>query len=161
MFVTCSRVRPSSFQYCSTITNVDNASPLWNRTLRRNSHLRAACGAGDAHDLQAAGVARNLSLQATSVASIARTTECVGQYGVCDLPNYVGLENTKNFVMKPRNSPTQGKPNPSKIRLKVGFGPLFPLLRMFFFGVEIDFIHGTDHNKTNETILSANAPTVV
>ena len=31
-----------------------------------------------------------------------------------------------NITMKPSNSPTQGQPNPTKIRLKVTFGPLFP-----------------------------------
>ena len=31
-----------------------------------------------------------------------------------------------NIITKPSNSPTQGQPNPIKIRLKVAFGPLFP-----------------------------------
>ena len=51
------------------------------------------------------------------------------RYMIYDIPNYVGLENIHskvNIIMKPTNSPTQGQPNPTKIRLKVAFGPLFP-----------------------------------
>ena len=44
-----------------------------------------------------------------------------------------------NIFMKPTNSPTQGKPNPRKIRLKVAFGPLFPTANHFSW-VRIDLI---------------------
>ena len=30
-----------------------------------------------------------------------------------------------HVIVKPTNSPTQGQPNPTKISLKVAFGPLF------------------------------------
>ena len=40
-----------------------------------------------------------------------------------------------NIIMKPTNSPTQGQPNPKKIRLKVAFGPLFPTAKYFFGGL--------------------------
>ena len=36
--------------------------------------------------------------------------------------------------MKPTNSPTQGQPNPTKNRLKVAIGPLFPTANIFFVG---------------------------
>ena len=44
-----------------------------------------------------------------------------------------------NIIMKPTNSPTQGQPNPRKIRLKVAFGPLFPTANNFSW-VGIDFM---------------------
>ena len=45
----------------------------------------------------------------------------INHWGVHDLPNNVGLENTYlvNVIIKPTNSPTQGQPNPRKIRFKV------------------------------------------
>ena len=39
-----------------------------------------------------------------------------------------------HIIMKPTNSPNQGKPNPRKNRLKVAFGPLFPTADYFFVG---------------------------
>ena len=60
-----------------------------------------------------------------------------------------------NIIMKPMNSPTQGQPNPRKIRLKVAFGPLFPT-RDIFWWVGIDFISETDCEKPNPTTFSAN-----
>ena len=41
--------------------------------------------------------------------------------------------------MKPPNSPTQGQPNPRKIRVKVAFGPRFPTADNFSW-VGIDFM---------------------
>ena len=41
--------------------------------------------------------------------------------------------------MKPANFPTQGQPNPRKLRSKVAFGPLFPTANIFSW-VGIDFI---------------------
>ena len=55
--------------------------------------------------------------------------------GVRHLPNSVGLETISIFIMKPSNSPTQGQPNPSNIRLKVAFGPLSPHSKYFFRGL--------------------------
>ena len=40
-------------------------------------------------------------------------------------------------IMKPTHSPTQGQPNPRKMRLKVPFGPLFPTANNFS-GVGVD-----------------------
>ena len=40
-----------------------------------------------------------------------------------------------NIIMKPTNPPTQGQPNPWKIRLKVAFGPLFPTAKIIFRGL--------------------------
>ena len=57
--------------------------------------------------------------------------------------------------MKPTNSPTQGQPNPRKIRLKVAFGPLFPTANNFSW-VGIDFVEGTDYKEPNRTKFSAN-----
>ena len=57
--------------------------------------------------------------------------------------------------MKPSNSPTQGQPNPRKIRSKVTFGPLFPTAN-YFSGVEIGFTLETDYKKPNPTKFSAN-----
>ena len=42
--------------------------------------------------------------------------------------------------MKPTNSPTQGQPNPRKIRVKAAFGPLFPTANNCRW-VGIDFIN--------------------
>ena len=39
-----------------------------------------------------------------------------------------------HVIMKPTNSPTQGKPIPRKIRSKVAFGPLFRTAFFFFVG---------------------------
>ena len=39
--------------------------------------------------------------------------------------------NDMSIIMKPSNSPTQGQPNPTRIRLKVVFGPLFPTANVF------------------------------
>ena len=44
-----------------------------------------------------------------------------------------------NIIVKPTNSPIQGRPNPRKIRLKVASGPLFPTANEFSW-VGIDFI---------------------
>ena len=60
--------------------------------------------------------------------------------GSCGCLTFIGcLQYTKfcwvgkhaNIVMKPSNSPTQGQPNPRKIRLKVASGPLFPTANIF------------------------------
>ena len=50
--------------------------------------------------------------------------------------------------MTPTNSPTQGQPNPRKIRLKVAFGPLFPTANIFSW-VGVGFMQETDYKKTN------------
>ena len=51
-----------------------------------------------------------------------------------------------NIVMKPTNSPTQGQPNPRKIRLKVALGLLFPTV-FFFVGWDWFYIG----NRLQET----------
>ena len=56
-------------------------------------------------------------------------------FGASDLPNNVGLLNMylENIIMKPTNSPTQGQPNPRKI--KVAFwATFFPTAKYFFVG---------------------------
>ena len=64
----------------------------------------------------------------------------------CDLPNYVGMENLYvNIIMKPTNSPTQGQPNPRKIRRKVAFGPLYPTARIFSWVGIVFFVDETDY----------------
>ena len=58
-----------------------------------------------------------------------RTTWVLG----CDtyqVPNYWAGKH-KNILMEPTNSPTQGQPNPTTIRLKVAIGPLFPTANDF------------------------------
>ena len=42
------------------------------------------------------------------------------------------------IIMKSTNPPTQGQPNPRKIRLQVAFGPLFPTENIFSW-VGVDF----------------------
>ena len=60
--------------------------------------------------------------------------------------------------MKPTNSPTQGRPNPRKVRLKVVFGTHFPTANNFsWFG--IGFIEETDYKKPNPTKFSVNTVT--
>ena len=60
-----------------------------------------------------------------------------------------------NIIMKPSNSPTQSQPNPRKIRLNVGFGPLFRTANNMLW-VRISFIQETDYKKPNSTKFSAN-----
>ena len=43
--------------------------------------------------------------------------------------------------MKPSNSPTQGQPNPRKIRLEAAFGPLFPETNTWYFLVGWDWFY--------------------
>ena len=62
--------------------------------------------------------------------------------------------------MKPTNFPTQGQPNPRKIRLKVAFRPLFPTANTFSW-VGICFIWETDCKKPNPTKFSANTPIIL
>ena len=65
--------------------------------------------------------------------------------------------------MKPTDSPTQGQPNPTKIRLKVAFGPLFFFSphRQYFFvrlgwdGIDVYNRKRTARNPTQPN-LSAN-----
>ena len=52
-------------------------------------------------------------------------------YGVCNILNYGLVGKHVSVIMKPSNSPTQGQPNPRKIRLKVAFGLLFPTANNF------------------------------
>ena len=58
--------------------------------------------------------------------------------------------------MKPTNSPTQGQPNPRKIRLKVAFGPLFPTAKYFFVDWDWCYIGKTGYRKPNRTKITAN-----
>ena len=44
-----------------------------------------------------------------------------------------------NIIVKPTDSPTQGQPNPRKIRLKVAFRSFFPTANSFLW-VGIDFV---------------------
>ena len=46
----------------------------------------------------------------------------------------LGWSTYQYTIMKPANPPTQGQPNPRKIRLKVAFGPLFFPQQIFFSG---------------------------
>ena len=57
--------------------------------------------------------------------------------------------------MKPTNSPTQGQPNPRKIRFKVALGPLFPTANDFSWA-GIGFIKETDCKKPYPTKIFAN-----
>ena len=61
--------------------------------------------------------------------------------------------------MKPTNSPTQGQPNPRKIRLKVTFGPLFPKVNSFSW-VGNGFMQETDYKKPNSTKILHKHPRV-
>ena len=63
----------------------------------------------------------------------------------------------KNIIMKPKNSPTQGQPNPKKIGAKVAFGPLFSHGKHLSW-VGIGFIYETDYKKANPTKFSTNTP---
>ena len=76
-----------------------------------------------------------------------------------DLPNSVELENIYrvHIIAKPTNSPTQGQPNPRKVRLKVAFGPLFPTATNFSW-VGIGFIEETDYEKPNPTTFLRKHP---
>ena len=47
-----------------------------------------------------------------------------------------------NATMKPTNSPTQGQPNPRKIRLKVAFWAAFSHRKYFFVGWDSFYIGG-------------------
>ena len=55
---------------------------------------------------------------------------------------WVGLENTYlvDITMKPTNSPTQGQPNPRKIRSKVALGPIFLPQQIIFRGLGLIFV---------------------
>ena len=64
---------------------------------------------------------------------------------------------THNNIMKPTNSPTQGQPNPRKIRLKVALGPLFPTAN-YISWVGIDFIQETGYKKPNPINFSRKNP---
>ena len=51
------------------------------------------------------------------------------------------VEKHINIIMKPTNSPTQGQPNPRKIRfIKVAFWATFSHSKYFFVGFGIDFV---------------------
>ena len=56
--------------------------------------------------------------------------------------------------MKPSNFPTQGRPNPRKILLKLAFGPLHT--ENIVSWVRIGFMQETDNEKPNRTKFSAN-----
>ena len=58
------------------------------------------------------------------------------------------------MIMKPTNSPTQGQPNPRKIRLKMAFGPLFATENIFSL-VGIGF-RGNRLQEPNPTNFFAN-----
>ena len=58
--------------------------------------------------------------------------------------------------MKTTNSPTQGQPNPRKMRLEVAFGPLSPTVNDFSW-VGIGFIQETDYKKPKPPKFSANS----
>ena len=53
-----------------------------------------------------------------------------------------------NIIIKPTNSPTQGQPNPRKIRLIVAFGPLFPTANIFFRGLGLVLYSKTKLKET-------------
>ena len=60
-----------------------------------------------------------------------------------------------NITMKPTNSPTQGQPNPRKIRLNMAFGPLFPTANDFWWLGLITYIGNRLETQPNKN-FSAN-----
>ena len=63
----------------------------------------------------------------------------------------------KKKKIKPTNTPTQGQPNPRKIRLKVAFwAPLFSTANDFSWVVGSDFIWETDYEKPNPAKIFPN-----
>ena len=63
----------------------------------------------------------------------------VHQQGVLPFTKFCWVEKHVNTILKPKNSPNQGQPNPRKIRLKVAFGLRFPTANDFSW-VGIGFI---------------------
>ena len=61
-----------------------------------------------------------------------------------------------NIVMKPTNSPTQGQPNPRKMKSKVAIGPLLSTANIYFEGWDW-FLWETDYKKPNPPKFSANS----
>ena len=90
-----------------------------------------------------------------NVARIRDITNFIRNYwGVCDIPNSVGLGNI--IITKPTNSPTQGHPNPRQIRLKVVTGPLFPRANNFWW-VGNGF-YTRSKNKATRNLTQPNSP---
>ena len=58
--------------------------------------------------------------------------------------------------MKPTNSSSQGQPNPTKIRLKVALGPLFPCEQIIFLGLGLIVCRKQTTRNPTQPNFSAN-----
>ena len=82
----------------------------------------------------------------TATVTVARTSRsrmlgCLRFTKLCWVGKHVTI------VLKSTNPPTQGQPNPRKIRLQVAFGPLFPPANKFSW-VSIVFFRGNIFKET-------------
>ena len=74
---------------------------------------------------------------------------CNNLVGCVRFTKFCWVEKHTDIIMKPTNSPTQGQPNPSKIRFKVAFEPLFPTANIFLRGLRFIFCRKlTTRNQT-------------
>ena len=82
------------------------------------------------------------------------------QQGVAIFFKFCWVRKHVSIIMKPTNSPTQGQPNPRKLRLKSGIlGPFIPTATYFFVGWDWFYTwyrKKTTRNLTPPTTFSAN-----
>ena len=114
-----------------------NLSAALIRTNDQNKHATFhQCNACPVHRLLPVCAAEKLNLRPGGI-------ECFRFYNIL-----LGYKNMYLvIIMKSTNPPTQGQPNPRKIRLQVAFGPLFPPANKFSW-VSIVFFRGNIFKET-------------
>ena len=80
---------------------------------------------------------------------------CIISLGCFRFTNFCWVGNHINIIMKPTNSPSQGQPNPRKIRLKWHLGHFFPQ-QIFYRGLGLILYRKQTTRNPTKTKLSAN-----